>query len=128
LGLPGLSPFVSEFLVLVAAFDYHWWVGAIAVTGIVLAAVYVLWMYQRTMTGPTPPAVEGDRELGVREVGAVAPLMVALVLFGFVPGPLLDVANPTIEALMSHVGVTDDAPDVPPGSVEPEPATEEGGH
>ncbi len=128
LGLPGLSPFVSEFLVLVAAFDYHWWVGAVAVTGIVLAAIYVLWMYQRTMTGPTPPEVEGTRDLGVREVGAVAPLMVALVVFGFVPGPLLDVANPVIEDLMSHVGVTDDAPDVPPGSVEPEPATEEGGH
>jgi len=50
------------------------------------------------------------------------------VLFGFFPGPLLDVANPAIYSLMSHVGVADDAPDVPPGSVEPEPATEEGGH
>jgi len=80
------------------------------------------------MTGPTPPEVEGTRDLGVREVGAVAPLMVALVLFGFFPGPLLDVANPAIESLMSHVGVTDDAPEVPPESVEPEPATEEGGH
>jgi len=127
LGLPGLSPFVSEFLVLVSAFDYHWWVGAVAVTGIVLAAIYVLWMYQRTMTGPTPPEVEGDTDLSVREIGAVAPLMLALVLFGFVPGPLLDVANPAIDGLMSHVGVTDDKPDVPPGSVEPE-ATEEGGH
>ena len=46
-GLPGLSQFVSEILVLIAAFDYHWCVGAIAVTGIVLAAIYVLWMYQR---------------------------------------------------------------------------------
>ena len=59
LGLPGLSQFVSEILVLISAFDYHWWVGAIAVTGIVLAAIYVLWLYQRTMTGPTPPGGEG---------------------------------------------------------------------
>ena len=51
-GLPGLSPFVSEILVLISAFDYRWYVGAIAVTAIVLAAIYVLWMYQRTMTGP----------------------------------------------------------------------------
>ena len=58
----------------------------------------------------------------------MAPLMVALVLFGFFPGPLLDVANPAITSLMSHVGVSDDAPDVPPGSVDPVPATEEGGH
>ena len=44
---------------LIAAFDYHWWVGAIAVTGIVLAAIYVLWLYQRTMTGPPVPGDEG---------------------------------------------------------------------
>ena len=94
LGLPGLSPFVSEFLVLLSAFDYAWYVGAIAVTAVVLAAVYVLWMYQRTMTGPTPPEVEGTKDLGLREIGAVAPLMVALVFFGFFPSPLLDVANP----------------------------------
>src|SRR4029077_20891394 len=50
--LPGLSPFVSEMLVIIAAFQHHWWVGAIAVTAIVLAAFYILWMYQRTMTGP----------------------------------------------------------------------------
>ncbi len=114
LGLPGLSPFVSEFLVLLAAFDYAWYVGAIAVTGIVWAAVYVLWMYQRTMTGPTPPEVEGTSDLDLREIGAVAPLMVALVLFGFFPAPLLDVANPFTDDLLAHVGVEDDGPDVPP--------------
>ena len=80
------------------------------------------------MTGPTPPEVEGTSDLSVREIGAVAPLMLALVLFGFFPGPLLDVANPAIDSLMVHVGVTDDAPDVPPGSVDPDHATEEDGH
>ena len=113
LGLPGLSPFVSEFLVLLSAFDYAWWAGAIAVTGTVLAAIYVLWMYQRTMTGPTPPEVEGSADLGIREVGAVAPLMLALLLFGFYPAPLLDVANPFTDGLLAHVGVDDDGPDVP---------------
>lgn len=117
LGLPGLSPFVSEFLVILAAFDYQWYVGAVAVTGIVLAAIYVLWMYQRTMTGPTAPAVEGTRDASVREVAAVAPLVVALVLFGFYPAPLLDVANPAVESLLSHVGVDDDEPTVQPGDV-----------
>ncbi|MDQ3484390.1 MAG: NADH-quinone oxidoreductase subunit M [Actinomycetota bacterium] len=127
LGLPGLSPFVSEFLVLLAAFDYAWWAGAVAVTGIVLAPIYVLWMYQRVMTGPTPTAVEGTRDLGAREIGAVAPLMVALVVFGFYPAPLLEVSNPTIDSLMQRVGVSDDEPAVPPGSVSEGPATEEGG-
>ena len=85
LGLPGLSPFVSEFLVILSAFDYRWWVGAIAVSGIVLAPIYVLWMYQRVMTGPTPPEVEGTKDLSLREIGAVAPLMVGLFFFGFYP-------------------------------------------
>ncbi len=115
LGLPGLSPFVSEFLVLLAAFDYAWWVGAFAVTGIVLAAIYVLWMYQRIMTGPSVDA-EGTPDLSVREVVAVAPLMVALVFFGFFPQPLLDRSNDYVGDLMERINVTDDAPKVPPST------------
>jgi NADH-quinone oxidoreductase subunit M len=151
LGLPGLSPFVSEFLVLLSAFDYAWWVGGVAVLGIVLAAIYVLWMYQRIMTGPGMAGLaevtsddeahaayfgHGDGGTALaervatvpdarpREVLAVAPLMVALIFFGFVPQPLLDVANPFVEDLYgSVVGVSDDEPSVPPGEA---PAHEEG--
>ncbi len=135
LGLPGLSPFVSEFLVILAAFDYHWWVGAIAVSAIVWAAVYVLWMYQRVMTGPGLPAAAAStdavgtgagRELGRREIGAVAPLMVGLLLFGFYPAPLLDAANPFTEDLMEHVGVSDRAATVPQGEASTETTAEEG--
>ena len=135
LGLPGLSPFISEFLVLLAAFDYAWWVGAVAVTGIVLAAIYVLWMYQRIFTGPghgpvgaadhgdsegdahdVPSAAPATAESGPtvatrsvpdatpREILAVAPLMVALVVFGFFPQPLLDISNPYAEDLLQHGG------------------------
>ncbi len=112
LGLPGLSPFISEFLVIIAAFQYAWYVGAVAVTGIVLAAIYVLWMYQRTMTGPSADVVSGDQDLGVREIAAVAPLVAALVFFGFYPIPLMDAADPYVGDLLSHVGVTDDPPEV----------------
>jgi NADH-quinone oxidoreductase subunit M len=113
LGLPGLSQFVSEILVLIAAFDHAWWAGAVAVTGIVLAAIYVLWMYRRIFTGPTPPTALGTRDLNRREVAVIAPLMVGLVLFGFYPMPLLDVSNPTVDTLLQHVGVSDDEPVVP---------------
>ena len=118
LGLPGLSTFVSEMLVIIAAFDYAWYVGAVAVTGIVLAAIYVLWMYQRTMTGPTPavePVAAGvrtSRDLSTRELVAVAPLFVGLVLFGFYPMPLMEAADPYVGDLLSQVGVTDDPPEV----------------
>ena len=114
-GLPGLSQFVSEILVLIAAFDYAWYVGAVAVTGIVLSAVYMLWAYQRMMTGPDDPG--GDTsDLNRREVLVLTPLMVGLVLFGFYPAPLLDVSNPTVYALLDSTGVPDDGPDVPVGT------------
>jgi NADH-quinone oxidoreductase subunit M len=101
--------------VLISAFDYAWYVGAVAVTGIVLSAVYVLWAYQRMMTGPEVP--EGDtRDLNRRELLVVTPLMVGLVLFGFYPAPLLEVSNPTVYALLDGTGVPDDGPDVPIGS------------
>jgi NADH-quinone oxidoreductase subunit M len=109
-GLPGLSTFVSEMLVLIAAFQHAWWAGAIAVTAIVLAAIYVLWLYQRTMTGPEQVEV---RDLDRREVGTLAPLVLALVLFGFVPMPLLDTINPYVEDTLAQVGVTDEPPTVP---------------
>jgi len=120
-GLPGLSQFVSEILVLISAFDYRWYVGAIAVTGIVLAAIYMLWAYQRMFTGPNDSALDaevsaggdGVADLGRREIGVLAPLLLALVLFGFYPAPLLDVANPFSERLLQHTGVKDDGPRVP---------------
>jgi NADH-quinone oxidoreductase subunit M len=112
LGLPGLSTFVSEFLVLVGAFNHEAWVGVVAVSGIVLAAVYVLLMYQRTMTGPLQEDLADARDLDLREVGAVAPLVLALVLLGFFPQPVLDVVNPATEHFMEAVGVDDDEPTV----------------
>jgi NADH-quinone oxidoreductase subunit M len=127
-GLPGLSQFVSEILVLIGAFDYRWYVGAIAVTGIVLAAVYMLWAYQKMFTGPNPANLQADVDAGGeavwdlrrREVGVLAPLMLALVLFGFYPGPLLDVSNPFSEQLLQHTGVKDDGPRVPASAQEGE--------
>jgi NADH-quinone oxidoreductase subunit M len=104
-GLPGLSPFVSELMVIVAAFDEHWVLGAVAVLAIVLAAFYALWMYQRTMTGPGREGVAPVADLDRREVGIVAPLLLALVLFGFYPMPLLDVINPVVHDTLTGVGI-----------------------
>ncbi len=130
LSLPGLSPFVSEILVLIAAFQHHWWTGAIAVSAIVLTAWYILWMYQRAMTGPelvlrdpsslaSSGTVRGGaaetRDLDRREVGTLAPLFVALVVFGFFPMPLLKVINPYVADTLQHVGVHDPSPTVAAG-------------
>jgi len=113
LGLPGLSPFVSEFLVILGAFSHTWWIGSIAVLGIVLAAMYVLIMYARTFTGPTVAGAEDVKDLNWLELAAVAPLMVGLVFLGFYPKPVLDVINPLTDSVLAQVGHTDPEPVVP---------------
>jgi NADH-quinone oxidoreductase subunit M len=112
LSLPGLSPFVSEFLVLTGAFVHNWWYAVFAVLGIVLAALYILLMYQRTMTGPVRPSIVGMRDLGGRELAAVAPLVVLIIGFGLFPKPLTDVIAPAVKSTLSHVGRQDPAPTV----------------
>jgi len=115
LALPGLSSFVSEFLVLVGTFERYTWVGVIATLGIVLAAIYVLLMYQRTMTGSTPDVVrEKVFDLRGREVLAIAPLLVVIVALGFYPKPVLDVVNPAVARVMHAVNATDPPPLVAP--------------
>jgi NADH-quinone oxidoreductase subunit M len=118
LSLPGLSPFVSELLVFVGAFAHSPWTAAFAVPAIVLAAIYILWMYQRTMTGPVRPAVAGMPDLNVREVAALAPLVLLIVVLGFFPKPLLDVINPSVEHTMSEIGVQDPQPSVSEGEAQ----------
>ena len=112
LSLPGLSPFVSEFLVIVGAFSHSEAAAAFAVSGIVLAAIYILLMYQRTMTGPTREEVTGMRDLGTREVVALAPVLLLILVLGFFPKPLLSVINPSVDHTMSQVDKHDPAPTV----------------
>ncbi|MEO7352594.1 MAG: NADH-quinone oxidoreductase subunit M, partial [Marmoricola sp.] len=88
---------------------------AFAVPGIVLAAIYILWMYQRTMTGPVREGVVGMKDLNLREVGALAPLLLLIIVLGFFPKPLLDVINPAVEHTMSEVGKSDPQPQVTQG-------------
>jgi NADH-quinone oxidoreductase subunit M len=113
LSLPGLSPFVSEFLVLAGTFTASVPLAVFATLGIVLAAIYILLMYQRTMTGPSRPGLVPTPDLNVREVVALAPLMLLLVVLGFFPKPALDVINPGVQATLQHVGVSDPRPAVP---------------
>jgi len=112
LSLPGLSPFVSEFLVIVGAFSHSEVAAAFAVSGIVLAAIYILLMYQRTMTGPTRDEVKGMPDLGTREIAALAPVLLLIVVLGFFPKPLLSVINPSVDHTMSQVDKHDPAPTV----------------
>ncbi|GAA1994067.1 NADH-quinone oxidoreductase subunit M [Nocardiopsis rhodophaea] len=110
LSLPGLAPFVSEFLVFIGAFMFHPVPAIIATAGTVLAALYILWMYQRTMTGPLPASLGRLPDLSHREMWAVGPLIALIVLFGLYPRPLLDAINPAVEQTMQQIDATDPAP------------------
>jgi NADH-quinone oxidoreductase subunit M len=115
LSLPGLSPFVSEFLVLAGTFTTSITAAVLATLGIVLAALYILLMYQRTMTGPVRESTKNLPDLRAREVVALAPLLVLILFLGFYPKPALDVLTPTVDSVLQHVGVSDPTPTVAVG-------------
>jgi NADH-quinone oxidoreductase subunit M len=114
LALPGTAPFVSEFLVLIGTFSVYKAWAVVATAGIILAAAYVLWMFQRTTQGTLNPALTEvpamHRDITLREKVVVAPLVALLIIFGFYPKPVIDVINPAIQATMQDVGTTDPAP------------------
>jgi NADH-quinone oxidoreductase subunit M len=113
LSLPGLASFVSEFMVLAGTFGRHPAYAVISTLAIVLAALYILIMYQRTMTGPAPVEVqEKVTELNGRERLAMAPLVLMILLLGVFPKPMLSIIEPSTQAVMQHVGVTDPQPRV----------------
>lgn len=108
LALPGMSSFVSEFLVLTGAYAVNPTAAIIATFGIVLAAIYILWPYQRMMTGvPSKEVAETVTEISKRELIAVAPLLAIMIVLGFVPQVALNVINPAVEQVQRYVGVTD---------------------
>ncbi|GAB3952214.1 NADH-quinone oxidoreductase subunit M [Streptomyces sparsus] len=113
LSLPGLAPFVSEFLVLVGTFSRYPAAGIVATAGIVLAALYVLLLYQRTMTGPVEkPEIASMPDLRPRELAVVAPLIALLIVLGVFPKPLTEIVNPAVEHTLSDVQKTDPEPEV----------------
>lgn len=113
LSLPGLAPFVSEFLVIAGTWSRYPVVTAVSIIGVVLAAVYILRMYQRTMTGPISAETEAQftgRDLTGIEKVVMVPLIGFLLVFGFYPQPAVQLVEPTAKATLAYVGTTDPAP------------------
>src|SRR5699024_2078319 len=82
LSLPGLAPFISEFLVLIGTYTRYGAAAVIATIALVLSAVYILWLYQRVMGGKTDEGNHHLADLGKRELVVVAPLIVLLLVLG----------------------------------------------
>jgi len=122
LALPGMNSFVSEFLVLIGSFPRFPAYTVLATIGIIFAALYVLWVYQRVAQGPVRGAAvasslaEGVNpvtgrprfpDLSRREIAVLAPLVVLIIGLGVYPKPVLDVITPSVNATMTEVGLTD---------------------
>ena len=100
-GLPGTSGFVGEFLALQGAFRANPWVAFFATTGVILSAPYMLWLYSRVMYGPLEkPALKGIADLDRREIALLAPLVVLVIWYGVLPGPVLDSFAASTDALV----------------------------
>jgi NADH-quinone oxidoreductase subunit M len=112
LALPGLSSFVSEFLVLVGTFTRYPVHAVIATFGIVLAALYILIPVQKALHGPTTPGNENLKDLNLREKIAIAPVVAIIVVLGFYPSPLLKIINPATTNIISQLGFTDPVPSI----------------
>jgi NADH-quinone oxidoreductase subunit M len=110
LSLPGLSTFVSEFLVLVGTFTKYKAAAVAATVAVILSAIYILWMYQRTMNGPVRDQVKNLPDLKARELWAVGPLIALIIVFGVYPQPLLNIINPAVRHTLVQVHATDPVP------------------
>jgi NADH-quinone oxidoreductase subunit M len=113
LSLPGLSTFVSEFLVLVGSFGTNRAAAVVATLGVVLAAVYVLWTYQRLFTGPVRGDLAGTRDIGGRERWVVGPLIAIMLVLGFYPAPALRLVDEPAAQTIEHVGGEPPAVEMP---------------
>ena len=102
-GLPGLNGFVGEFLILIGTFVTHRWWAVVATTGVILAAVYLLWAYQRVFHGEPDGENATMPDMTWRERGVMLPLLVAIVVLGVYPRPVLSRIEPSVNRLIAHV-------------------------
>ena len=102
-GLPGLNGFVGEFLILIGSFESARWWTVVATVGVVLAALYLLWAYQRVFHGEPDEANSSFKELNVKE-GMLMAVFVAIILFtGIYPKPMLERIEPSVNSFIEHV-------------------------
>lgn len=111
LGLPGMSSFISEFMVMAGSWGRFPWHTAVSTIGMVLAALYVMLMIQRTTSGEPSQevSVKFTKDLSVRERSVMVPLIAVLLVLGFYPKPMIDVINPTSQATMAQLNLADPA-------------------
>ncbi|HIM46961.1 MAG TPA: NADH-quinone oxidoreductase subunit M, partial [Alphaproteobacteria bacterium] len=103
IGLPATSGFVGEFLIFVGAFQVNTWVAMLGLTGVILGAAYMLWLYRRVIFGELKKEnLKSITDLNMREIGIFAPLVVLVLFMGIYPKPFLDVLHVSVENLVAQ--------------------------
>jgi NADH-quinone oxidoreductase subunit M len=106
-GLPGTAGFIGEWMVILGAVKYNFWVGLLSATALILGAAYTLWMIKRVYFGEvTNDNVRGLSDVNAREFGLLAVLAVATLAMGVYPKPFTDVMHASVTELIRHVGVS----------------------
>jgi NADH-quinone oxidoreductase subunit M len=102
-GLPGTSGFIGEFLTLLGTFRVNNWVATFATLGIILSAAYALWLYRKVVFGKLEkPSLFNIKDVGLREITILAPLVVLTIVFGIYPKPVLDISATSVTALIDN--------------------------
>lgn len=117
IGVPGLNGFIGEYLILIGSFLTARWWTVVAATGVILAALYLLWAYQRVFHGEPDEANRSFPELRMREAAVLLPFIGLIVFTGVYPKPMLDRIEPSVNALITHV--SDKTGYQPPDTPEP---------
>ena len=103
IGVPGLNGFVGEFMILIGSFaTARWWV-TVAAAGVILAALYLLWAYQRVFHGEPDDANKDFAELKWKEASLLLPIIGLIVFTGVYPKPMLERIEPSVKAFIEHV-------------------------
>ncbi|MFP4513016.1 MAG: NADH-quinone oxidoreductase subunit M [Acidimicrobiales bacterium] len=103
IGVPGLNGFVGEFLVLLGAFASNRWWAVVAAAGVIFAAIYLLWAYQRVFHGAPDPDNEALDDLRWSEGLVLLPVVGLILFMGIYPKPVLERMEPSVDALVTHI-------------------------
>jgi NADH-quinone oxidoreductase subunit M len=100
--LPGLNGFVGEFPILLGSYQTVPWAAVLAAFGVILAAIYLLWAYQRMFHGPVEGRAVGLLDLNPREIAVMVPLVVLMLGVGLYPKPIYDIVNPSVNRVITE--------------------------
>ena len=110
--LPGLNGFVGEFPILLGTYQTVPWAAVLAAFGVILAALYLLWAYQRMFHGPVEGRAVGLLDLNTREIAVMVPLLLLMLGIGLYPKPIYDRVNPSVDQVIAEARAGADLPDV----------------